>query len=83
LKQLQAIIEADTDLTPKNKEKALKQVKALADAAQISKEDEKQDLADTAITMLKGIISGLPSAANLVEACSQLLPTIASLLGLA
>jgi hypothetical protein len=54
----------------------------LAEAAQNPKEPEKQDLADTAITMLKGLISGLPSAATLVEACSKLLPAVASLLGL-
>ena len=82
LTQLQTIIEAETNLTDKNKEKALKQVKALAEAAQNPKEPEKQDLADTAITMLKGLITGLPSAATLVEACNKLLPAIASLLGL-
>jgi hypothetical protein len=82
LKQLQAAIETDTELAPKNKEKAPKQVKALAEAAQKPKEEEKQDLADTAITMLKGIISGLPGAAPLVEACNKLLPAIASLLSL-
>lgn len=79
LKQLQATIEADTNLTDKNKEKALKQVKALAEAAQNPKKEEQQDLADTAITMLKGIITGLPSAATLIEACTK----IASLFGLA
>ena len=82
LTQLQTLIEAETNLTDKNKEKALKQVKALAEAAQNPKEPEKQDLADTAITMLKGLITGLPSAATLVEACNKLLPAIASLLGL-
>jgi uncharacterized protein YjbI with pentapeptide repeats len=82
LTELQTLIEAETNLTDKNKEKALKQVKALAEAAQNPKEPEKQDLADTAITMLKGLITGLPSAATLVEACNKLLPAIASLLGL-
>jgi tRNA(fMet)-specific endonuclease VapC len=55
-------------------------VKALAEAAQKSTEEEKQDLADTAITMLKGLISGLPGAAALVEACNKLLPAIAPLI---
>lgn len=79
LAELQTLIEAETNLTDKNKEKALKQVKALAEAAQNPKAEEKQDLADTAITMLKGIVTGLPSAATLFEACVR----IAALLGLA
>jgi uncharacterized protein YjbI with pentapeptide repeats len=81
LTQLKAAIEADTDLKPKDKEKALKQVKALAEAAQ--NPQEKQDLADTAITMLKGTIANLPTAAKLVEECGKLLPLIAGFLGLA
>ncbi|MBK1989996.1 hypothetical protein A0J48_021110 [Sphaerospermopsis aphanizomenoides BCCUSP55] len=80
LKQLQTAIETDTNLTPKDKEKTLKQVKALAEAAQ--NPQEKQDLADTAITMLKGILSGLPTATKLVEECSKLLPLISGFLGL-
>ena len=51
----------------------------MAEAAQNPKAEEKQDLADTAITMLKGIITGLPSAATLIEACTK----IAAFLGLA
>ncbi|MGM3304584.1 pentapeptide repeat-containing protein [Anabaena sp. WFMT] len=80
LTQLQKAIEADSDLTPKDKEKALKQVKSLAEAAQ--NPQEKQDLADTAITMLKGVLSNLPTAAKLVEECSKLLPLISTFLGL-
>lgn len=79
LTELQTLIEAETNLADKNKEKALKQVKALAEAAQNPKAEEKQDLADTAITMLKGIITGFPSAATLIEACTK----IAAFLGLA
>ncbi|MEH2303030.1 hypothetical protein [Nostoc sp.] len=48
--QLQTAIEAEENLTPKNKEKVLKQVKALAEASQNPNDEEKQDLADTAIT---------------------------------
>ena len=80
LTQLKTAIEADTDLKPKDKEKALKQVKALAEAAQ--NPQEKQDLADTAITMLKGVVSNLPTAAKLVEECGKLLPIISGFLGL-
>ncbi|MFM6279861.1 MAG: hypothetical protein ACKN9K_16060, partial [Dolichospermum sp.] len=80
LTQLKTAIETDTDLTAKDKEKALKQVKSLAEAAQ--NPQEQQDLADTAITMLKGTIANLPTAAKLVEECSKLLPLIAGFLGL-
>ncbi|MDB9521832.1 pentapeptide repeat-containing protein [Dolichospermum circinale CS-1225] len=80
LTQLKTAIETDTDLTAKDKEKALKQVKSLAEAAQ--NPQEKQDLADTAITMLKGTIAHLPTAAKLVEECAKLLPLIAGFLGL-
>ena len=82
LTQLQTAIEAEDNLTPKNKEKALKQVKALAEASQNPNNEEKQDLADTAITMLKGLISGLPTAATLVETCNQLFPMISKYLGI-
>jgi uncharacterized protein YjbI with pentapeptide repeats len=80
LTQLKTAIETDTDLTAKDKEKALKQVKSLAEAAQ--NPQEQQDLADTAITMLKGTIAHLPTAAKLVEECGKLLPLIAGFLGL-
>jgi uncharacterized protein YjbI with pentapeptide repeats len=82
LKQLQTAIEADDNLTPKNKEKALKQVKALAEASQNPQKEEKQDLAGDAITMLKGLLSGLPSATKLVEEVNNLLPLISGFLGL-
>ncbi|OBQ41746.1 MAG: hypothetical protein AN484_20265 [Aphanizomenon flos-aquae WA102] len=80
LTQLKTAIETDSNLTEKEKEKALKQVKSLAEAAQ--NPQEKQDLADTAITMLKGTIAHLPTAAKLVEECGKLLPLIAGFLGL-
>ncbi|MTJ38187.1 hypothetical protein FJR09_04860 [Dolichospermum sp. UHCC 0406] len=80
LTQLKTAIETDSNLTAKEKEKALKQVKSLAEAAQ--NPQEKQDLADTAITMLKGTIAHLPTAAKLVEECGKLLPIISGFLGL-
>jgi uncharacterized protein YjbI with pentapeptide repeats len=82
LKQLQTAIEADDNLTAKNKEKALKQVKALAEASQNPQQEEKQDLAGDAITMLKGLVTGLPGAAKLVEEVNNLLPLISGFLGL-
>jgi len=80
LTQLQAAIEAETNLSDKKKVVALKQVKALAEVGKDPQESTMQEAGETAMTMLKGILAGLPSAATLVEACSKLLPAIASLL---
>ncbi len=82
LQQLQSAIESDTQLPEKDKAKALKQVKALAEAGQNPKDEDKKDLADTAITMLKGILSGIPAIAACVKASQELLPLITSLFGL-
>ncbi len=80
LTELQSAIEADTNLSDKNKAVALKQVKSLAEVGKNPQESTMQEAGETAMTMLKGILAGLPSAATLVEACSKLLPAIASLL---
>jgi len=80
LTDLQAAIEAETDLSDKSKALALKQVKALAEVGKNPQASTMQEAGETAMTMLKGILTGLPSAATLVEACSKLLPAIASLL---
>ncbi|MCC5602453.1 hypothetical protein [Nostoc favosum] len=82
LTQLQAAIEAEENLTPKDKEKALKQVKALAEASQNPNNEEKQNLADTAITMLKGVILALPQTTGLFEAWNNLSPIISKFLGI-
>ena len=80
LTQLQTAIESDNDLSDKNKAVALKQVKALAEVGKNPQESTMQEAGETAMTMLKGILASLPSVATLVEACSKLLPAIASLL---
>ena len=80
--ELQAVIENDTALKPEDKTEALEQLKALAEAGSNPKEGAMQKTAKTALTMLKGIIASLPSAAVLVKTCSELLPSIASLFGL-
>ena len=82
LSQLQKAIETDPEITPEKKAKALKQIQSLAEAGKDIKSGAMKDLADDAITMLKGIIASLPSAAVLVKTCSELLPSIASLFGL-
>ncbi|MDZ8032207.1 MAG: hypothetical protein RMX89_14015, partial [Nostoc sp. DedSLP04] len=60
----------------------LEQVKALAEAGKNPQEGAMQKAAKTAIKILKGTISSLPSATKLVEQCSNLLPLISNFLGL-
>ena len=80
LTELQAALQADTDLSDDDKAEALEQVKALAEVGQNPQESTMQKAGKTAMKILKGTIASLPSAATLVEACSKLLPAIASLL---
>jgi uncharacterized protein YjbI with pentapeptide repeats len=82
LTQLQSAIASDTHLSEKDKVKALKQLQALAEAGQNPKDEEKKDLAHDAITMLKGIVTGLPGIAAAAKACQELLPLITSFFGL-
>ena len=82
LTQLQTAIEADTNLDEEDKAEALEQVKALAEAGKSPQEGAMQKAAKTAIKILKGTISSLPSAATLVEASGKLLPLISGFLGL-
>lgn len=82
LTQLQAAIEADTNLAQEDKAEALEQVKALAEAGKSPQEGAMQKAAKTAIKILKGTIASLPSATKLVEDCSNLLPLISNFLGL-
>ena len=82
LQQLQTAIESDTNLSADDKAEALEQVKALAEAGQSPKEGRMQKTAKTAITMLKGLFTGLPAVATLVDAGQKLLPAIAQLFGL-
>jgi hypothetical protein len=80
LTELQTAIEAETDLSDDDKAEALEQVKTLAEVGKNPQESTMQKAGKTAMKILKGTIAGLPSAATLVEACSKLLPAIASLL---
>ena len=76
LTQLQAAIEAETDLSDDDKAEALEQVKIWAEVGKNPKESTMQKARKTAMTILKGIIASLPSGTTLVEACSKLLPEI-------
>jgi hypothetical protein len=82
LTQLQEAISQSSDLPDEEKAEALEQVKALAEAGKTPEESTKQKTAKTAITMLKGIFSGLPAVASLLEAANKLLPAIANLFSL-
>jgi uncharacterized protein YjbI with pentapeptide repeats len=82
LNQLHQAIAAETSLNPEDKAEALAQLQTLAEAGKNPKESATQKTAKTALTMLKGIIFGLPSAAAVVEACNKLLPAIAKLFGI-
>jgi len=82
LTQLQAAIEADTNLPQEDKAEALEQVKALAEAGKSPQEGVMQKTAKTAMKILKGTVASLPTTATLVEACSKLLPLISKFLGL-
>jgi hypothetical protein len=82
LSQLQDAIIQSTYLSEEEKAEALEQVKTLAEAGKTPQESTKQKTAKTAITMLKGIFSGLPAVASLVEAGNKLLPAIAKLFSL-
>ncbi|MFN6572098.1 pentapeptide repeat-containing protein [Dendronalium sp. ChiSLP03b] len=82
LSQLQDAITQSSHLPEEDKAEALEQVKALAQAGQNPQESTKQKTAKTAITMLKGLFSGLPAVATLAEAANKLLPAIAKLFGL-
>ncbi|MHC5750693.1 MAG: pentapeptide repeat-containing protein [Nostoc sp.] len=82
LSQLQDAIIQSTYLSEEDKTEALEQVNTLAEAGKNPQESTKQKTAKTAITMLKGIFTGLPAVASLVEATNKLLPAISKLFGL-
>lgn len=82
LTQLQESISQSTELSDDDKAEALEQVQSLAEAAKTPQENTSKKTAKTAITMLKGIFTGLPAVASLVEAGNKLLPLIAKLFGL-
>ncbi|HIK04059.1 MAG TPA: pentapeptide repeat-containing protein [Trichormus sp. M33_DOE_039] len=82
LTELQTAIEADNNLGEEDKAEALEQVKAIAEAGQKPEDGAMQKAAKTALKFLKGTIADLPTTANLVEACTKLLPLITKFFGL-
>ncbi|MEI2581428.1 hypothetical protein [Scytonema sp. PRP1] len=79
LTQLKEAIEAEPTLDEKNKVKALRQVEALKKAGEKSKDSDIKEQAEDAITMLKGIFSGLTTGASLLLEWHKLLPELSNL----
>lgn len=82
LTQLKTAIEAEPSLDDKSKVKAWKQLEALAKAGENSNSKDRKDLAEDAVTMLKGIFSGLQSGATLLVEWNKLLPALTKLFGI-
>ncbi|MBN3873340.1 pentapeptide repeat-containing protein [Nostoc sp. JL33] len=80
--QLQQAVNEDTDLAPEDKADLLEHVKALAEAEQTPDQEKKKGLVRKARINFDGILKSLPSTANIIEACSKLLPLIVKALGL-
>ncbi|MBP5974603.1 hypothetical protein HW132_18160 [Brasilonema sp. CT11] len=72
IQQLKTTIEAEPGLDVKSKERALKYVKKLGEAASNYKDKDMKDQAEDAITLLEKILSGLKSGASLLTSISQL-----------
>ena len=81
LQELQGAIEAEPELEEKQKKKALKQLKILAEASQNPTHEDSIEKAEDAKTMLDGIVSKLPAAAALLTICEKVFPKIISFFG--
>jgi uncharacterized protein YjbI with pentapeptide repeats len=82
LTQLQTAIETDTNLSNEDKAEALEQVQKIAEAGQKPEDEGVQKIVKKSLTFLKGIISDLPSAVELVKTCGTLLPLVTKFFGL-
>jgi uncharacterized protein YjbI with pentapeptide repeats len=78
LTQLQAAVEADTELSEVEKKEALGEVAKLAEAGSQPKEGAMQRMAKRATAALKSITESLSDASKLATACKTLLPMILS-----
>lgn len=81
LTQLQTAIETDADLPDTDKADLLEQVQNLAAAQQTKEPAQKEGLVRRAKKMFEATLKGLPETAEIVEACSKLLPMILQVLG--
>jgi uncharacterized protein YjbI with pentapeptide repeats len=82
LTQLKSAIETDTNLSDEDKSEALEQVQKIAEAGQQPEDEGVQKIVKKSVTFLKGIISDLPSAVELVKTCGTLLPLVTKFFGL-
>ncbi|NEP58111.1 MAG: pentapeptide repeat-containing protein [Symploca sp. SIO2G7] len=82
LTQLQRAIEAEADFNEEDTAEALVQVATLAGAAKNPQETVINNLAQTAIKILKGKFASLPNNAKLAAESQRLLPVIEHRLGL-
>ena len=82
LSNLQTAIETDTNLSEDDKVEALEQVKKIAEAGQKPEEEGMQKTAKKALTFLKGLIVDLPTTAELVKTCGNLIPVVKQFFGL-
>lgn len=81
LKQLQQVINNDSNMKVEDKREALEQLEEITVAGTDIKSSKMQKIAKTASRTLKGMMAELPNATNFVEACSKLLPLISKIFG--
>lgn len=77
LTQLQAVIEAESQLSEEDKTEALEQVTILMEVGRSPAELSTHKAARTALKVLKGTAAGLSEETALVQTCTQLFPMIA------
>jgi hypothetical protein len=81
LERLQTAIGTDKALGEQERTEALQQVNALAEAAKGPQTEQTSQTVRTALWVLKGMFTALPDAVKFAQACKELLPEIAALLG--
>jgi hypothetical protein len=76
LTQLQAAIEADSNLKPDDKAEAFEQLVVLAEVADSLSDERMQRFARTGFKILKGTVAELPPTSELLQECNWILPAI-------
>ena len=82
LTQLKTAIETDSELADEDKAEALSELKVIAEAGRQPQEGALQKAAKRAMTMLKGIATGLSETTKLATTLEQVLPVLAGFFGL-
>jgi hypothetical protein len=81
LGKIKELLESESNLSSDDKIEALEQVKILAEVGQNPSDSIMQKSAKTAVRVLKGIASELPTATKLIEGLNSLLSEISKLFG--